>query len=68
MLDEDGDGEEAQQTEQKEAEPEAAEERELEPEDDEVKKKGERMHVKCFALWALRLVECFSTVVFKPQP
>uniref|UniRef100_A0A8C0XV81 Eukaryotic translation initiation factor 2 subunit 2 n=1 Tax=Cyprinus carpio carpio TaxID=630221 RepID=A0A8C0XV81_CYPCA len=39
MLDEDGDGEEAQQTEQKEAEPEAAEERELEPEDDEVKKK-----------------------------
>uniref|UniRef100_A0A9J8CIC4 Eukaryotic translation initiation factor 2 subunit 2 n=1 Tax=Cyprinus carpio carpio TaxID=630221 RepID=A0A9J8CIC4_CYPCA len=39
MLDEDGDGEEAQQTEQKEAEPEAAEERELDPEDDEVKKK-----------------------------
>lgn len=39
MLDEDGDGEEAQQTEQKEAEPEAAEEREMEPEDDEVKKK-----------------------------
>lgn len=43
MLDEDGDGEEAQQTEQKEAEPEAAEEQELDPEDDEVKKKGERM-------------------------
>lgn len=39
MLDEDGDGEEAQQTEQKEAEPEAAEERDLDPEDDEVKKK-----------------------------
>uniref|UniRef100_A0A671M8K7 Eukaryotic translation initiation factor 2 subunit 2 n=1 Tax=Sinocyclocheilus anshuiensis TaxID=1608454 RepID=A0A671M8K7_9TELE len=39
MLDEDGDGEEAQQTEQNEAEPEAAEERELDPEDDEVKKK-----------------------------
>ncbi|XP_026125535.1 eukaryotic translation initiation factor 2 subunit 2-like [Carassius auratus] len=39
MLDEDGDGEEVQQTEQKEAEPEAAEERELDPEDDEVKKK-----------------------------
>ncbi|XP_052459737.1 eukaryotic translation initiation factor 2 subunit 2-like [Carassius gibelio] len=39
MLDEDGEGEEAQQTEQKEAEPEAAEERELDPEDDEVKKK-----------------------------
>ncbi|XP_059359197.1 eukaryotic translation initiation factor 2 subunit 2-like [Carassius carassius] len=39
MLDEDGDGEEVQQTEQKETEPEAAEERELDPEDDEVKKK-----------------------------
>ncbi|XP_016108019.1 eukaryotic translation initiation factor 2 subunit 2-like [Sinocyclocheilus grahami] len=39
MLDEDGDAEEAQQTEQNEAEPEAAEERELEPEDDEVKRK-----------------------------
>ncbi|XP_016115914.1 eukaryotic translation initiation factor 2 subunit 2-like [Sinocyclocheilus grahami] len=33
MLDEDGDAEEAQQTEQKEPEPEAGEERELEPED-----------------------------------
>lgn len=39
MLDEDGDGEEAQQTDLKEAEPEAAEEQELDPEDDEVKKK-----------------------------
>ncbi|XP_043102954.1 eukaryotic translation initiation factor 2 subunit 2-like [Puntigrus tetrazona] len=39
MLDEDGDAEETQQTELKEAEPEAAEERELDPEDDEVKKK-----------------------------
>ncbi|XP_016429643.1 eukaryotic translation initiation factor 2 subunit 2-like [Sinocyclocheilus rhinocerous] len=39
QLDEDGDGEEAQQTEQNEADPEAAEERELDPEDDEVKKK-----------------------------
>ncbi len=43
MLDEDGDGEEAQQTDPKEAEPETAEEPELDPEDDEVKKKGEMM-------------------------
>lgn len=39
MLDEDGDGEEAQQIEQKESEPEAAEERELDLEDDEIKKR-----------------------------
>lgn len=39
MLDEDGDGEEAQQIEQKESEPEAAEERELDLEDDEFKKR-----------------------------
>ncbi len=76
MLDEDGDGEEAQQIEQKESEPEAAEERELDLEDDEIKKRGERMQVwssvKSFALvfylWALDLVKCFSTNVFKSQP
>ncbi len=65
MLDEDGDGEEAQQTDLKEAEPEAAEEQELDPEDDEVKKKGERMKycALVFSLLASDLVKCCLTNV-----